>query len=294
MKKILLFGSIGQVGCELANILPQTGEVISIDRSLVNLESESQIRDCIQHHQPNIIVNSAAYTAVDKAESEPKLAHQINAVAPQIMAEESNKIKAKLIHISTDYVFDGESNIPYTESFTTNPIGVYGKSKLAGEKNIQEKSDDYIILRTAWVYGIHGKGNFVKTMLRVGENREKLTVVMDQVGSPTYAHDIADAIQKLINHFSEQQTQQIYHFTNLGVCSWYDFAVNIFKYAQELGYKLAVKQVLPISTSEYPTPATRPAYSVLSSRKISKDLNFMPPYWQDSLTIMLKKLLTNS
>ena len=292
MTKILLFGSQGQVGAELVNILPKQGELITIDRSLVDLNQEQKIRNCIQQNKPDIIINSAAYTAVDKAESEIELADKINAIAPKIMAEESSKIKAKLIHISTDYVFDGKNNVPYLESYTTNPLGVYGKSKLAGEEYIKQNSSNYIILRTAWVYGTYGKGNFVKTMLRLGKEREELKVVIDQVGSPTYAKDIAETISKLTNQYSTvRNQQQIYHFTNLGVCSWYDFAVNIFREAKKLGYPLAIKQVLPITTPEYPTPAQRPTYSVLSTRKISQDLNFLPHYWQDSLIIMLKKLL---
>ncbi len=295
MTKILLFGSQGQVGSELANILPEQGELIKINRSLVDLTNPEQIRNCIQENKPNIIVNSAAYTAVDKAESEIQPAQQINAVAPQIMAQESQKIKAKLIHISTDYVFDGKSNLPYLETSTTNPIGIYGKSKLAGEEKIKENTDNYIILRTAWVYGTYGKGNFVKTMLRVGEKNPQLKVVIDQIGTPTYAYDIAEAISRLIKQYQGQKQQtDIYHFTNNGVCSWYDFAVNIFKQADKLGFPLAVKEVLPINTSEYPTPAQRPAYSVLSNRKISQDLDYLPEYWQDSLTIMLKTLLTSN
>ena len=193
------------------------------------------------------------------------------------MAEVSSKIKAKFIHISTDYVFDGKNNLPYVETDTTNPLGVYGKSKLAGEENIKQNCDNYIILRTAWVYGTYGKGNFVKTMLRLGQEREQLKVVIDQIGCPTYG---------------DKSQQSIYHFTNLGVCSWYDFAMNIFREAQKLGYPLTIQEVLPITTPEYPTPAKRPAYSVLSTRKISQDLNFMPHYWQDSFIMMLKKLLT--
>ncbi len=294
MTKILLFGSQGQVGTELAKILPKKGELIAINRSKVDLNNSSQIRDCIQKNKPDIIVNAAAYTAVDKAESDIELAHQINAITPQIMAEESEKIKAQLIHISTDYVFDGKSNSPYLETDTTNPLSVYGKSKLAGEENIKSNTDNYAILRTGWVYGTYGKGNFVKTMLKLGSQREQLKVVIDQTGCPTYAEDIALTINELINQYLEvNKQQQTYHFTNLGVCSWYYFAINIVYEAKKLGYPLTIKEVLPITTLEYPTPAQRPAYSVLSTRKISQDLNFKPRYWQDSLKLMLKKLLTN-
>lgn len=284
MTKILLFGSQGQVGTELTNTLPLLGELIKVDRTLVDLTNSLQIRSIIQQIKPNIIVNAAAYTAVDKAESEIDLAYHINAIAPKIIAEECNKIGSKLIHISTDYVFDGESNTPYLETDITNPLGVYGKSKLQGEENIKENIDNYIIIRTAWVYGIYGKGNFVKTMLRLGKEKEQIKVVIDQIGCPTYAEDIAIAINKIISQFlGEKTTEKIYHFTNLGVCSWYDFAVNIFNEAKKFGYDLKVKEILPIFTSEYPTPAKRPTYSVLNSREISKDYDFYPPYWQDSL-----------
>lgn len=290
MTKILLFGSLGQVGTELTYTLPHMGELIKLDRTVLDLTNDDKIRQTIHEIKPDIIVNSAAYTAVDKAESQPDLAYQINSIVPKIIAEESDKIKAKFIHISTDYVFDGKANIPYLETDLTNPLGVYGKSKLLGEENIKKYTDNYIILRTAWVYGIYGKGNFLKTMIKLGQEREQIKVVIDQVGCPTYGEDIALLINKLITQFyGEKNTQKIYHFTNLGVCSWYDFAVNILKSAEKLGYDLKVKEILPINTSEYPTPAKRPAYSVLNTKKISQDLDFIPTYWQDSLTKYFEK-----
>lgn len=294
MTKILLFGSQGQVGTELSYTLANIGELIKLDRTILDLTNDDKIRQTIQEIKPNIIVNASAYTAVDKAESEADLAYQINSIVPKIIAEESAKIRAKFIHISTDYVFDGKANTPYLETDLTNPLGVYGKSKLLGEANIKNNSDNYIILRTAWVYGIYGQGNFLKTMIRLGKEREQIKVVIDQVGCPTYAEDIALIINKLITQFSdEKNSQKIYHFTNLGVCSWYDFAVNIFKSAQKLGYNLKIKEILPITTSEYPTPAKRPTYSVLSTKKISQDLDFIPNYWQDSLTKYFEKLKMN-
>ncbi|MGI0481282.1 dTDP-4-dehydrorhamnose reductase [Geminocystis sp. CENA526] len=291
MTKILLFGSQGQVGTELTYTLPHIGDLIKFDRTSLDLTNEEKLRETIHTIKPDIIVNSSAYTAVDKAESELNLAYQINSIVPQIMAQESAKIKAKLIHISTDYVFDGKANTPYLETDLTNPLGVYGKSKLAGEENIKQNTDNYIILRTAWVYGVYGKGNFLKTMMRLAKEREEIKVVIDQIGCPTYAEDIALVINKLISQLSnEKNSQKTYHFTNLGVCSWYDFAVNIIKLARKLGYDLTVKEILPISTSEYPTPAKRPAYSVLNTRKISQDLDFIPTYWQDSLTKYFEKI----
>lgn len=290
--KLLLIGKNGQVGTELNQILPNLGDLISIDRTKMDLTNSLMISQIVQEIKPNIIVNAAAYTAVDKAESEPELAHQINAIAPKILAEESEKIGSTLIHISTDYVFDGTKNTPYLEEDITNPISVYGKTKLLGEKAIKETNTNYLILRTAWVYGTFGKGNFVKTMLKLGKEREQLKVVIDQIGSPTYAYDIAKVISDLILKISaEKNLQETYHFTNLGVISWYDFAVTIFEEASKLGYPLKITETIPISTNEYPTPAKRPAYSVLSNKKIAKKLGYYSPYWRDSLRKMLSKMI---
>jgi len=295
MTKILLFGSAGQVGTELNNTLRDVGTVIECNRDSVNLEDNQQIKNIIQQIKPDIIVNSAAYTAVDKAESEPQLAEQINAIAPKIIAQESEKIKSKLIHLSTDYVFNGEKNQPYLETDETNPLGVYGRTKLAGEENIKNTSSNYLILRTAWVYGTYGKGNFVKTMLRLAQEKEQLKIVIDQIGSPTYAQDIAQTIKLIIPSILSQKTvRETYHFTNLGVCSWYDFTVNIIKEAKKLNYPIKLKQILPILTSEYPTPAKRPHYSVLSTKKLINDFEIIPNHWQTSLNIMLDKYLNHN
>lgn len=289
--KILLIGKNGQVGSELNQTLNNIGELISLDRTKIDLSNNQNIIDTIQEIKPNIIVNAAAYTAVDKAESNYELAYQINSIATQILAEESTKIKAKLIHISTDYVFDGNKNTPYLEQDNTNPISVYGETKLAGENAIIANHNNYIILRTAWVYGIFGKGNFVKTMLKLGQEREQLKVVIDQVGCPTYAYDIAKIIADLITLFKDKKNlAQIYHFTNSGAISWYDFAVTIFEEAKKLNYDLKIKEVIPITSDEYPTPAKRPAYSVLNNQKISKKLGYYPFYWRNSLREMLIKM----
>lgn len=285
MNKILLIGAKGQVGTELQYIL--TGNVIPLGREKLDLTQKEEICQFVDSVKPDIIVNAAAYTAVDKAETEVALAKSINAIAPGILAEESAKIGATLVHISTDYVFDGTKNTPYLEEDKTNPLGVYGQTKLAGEEAIKNTEAKHIILRTAWVYGTYGKGNFVKTMLRLGKDREKLRVVTDQVGTPTRAKDIAVAIATLI---ARDNCQSIYNFTNSGVASWYDFAVAIFEEAEKLGFPLKVKQVVPITTSEYPTPAKRPAYSVLSAKKISAVLGNHPPHWRESLRKMLEKL----
>ena len=283
MKKILLTGVTGQVGQELQKTLLPLGEIKSVNRQDLDLTKPELIRSAIADLNPDIIVNAAAYTAVDKAETEPELAKIINGIAPTIMAEAAQQAGATLVHISTDYVFDGKNYTPYTEEDIPNPIGIYGKSKLIGEEGVRNNCDRHIILRTAWVYGSRGYGNFVKTMLRLGAEREELRVVADQIGSPTWSYDIASAITKLISN----SAMGTYHFTNSGVASWYDFAVAIFNEAKQLGFPLKIQQIAPITTAEYPTPAQRPAYSVLSKVKISQTLGICPPHWHESLQLML-------
>jgi dTDP-4-dehydrorhamnose reductase len=288
MKKVLLIGAKGQVGQELQVTLPYLGEVISIGREELDLTNSEKISQLIGEIHPDYLVNAAAYTAVDKAETEPDLAYSINAIAPKIMAESAEKIKAKFLHISTDYVFDGRKNTPYLETDLTNPLGVYGQSKLRGEEEIKTVNSQAIILRTAWVYGSYGKSNFVKTMLRLGKEREELKVVVDQVGSPTWAKDIATAITHLL--INVDNPPGIYNFTNSGVASWFDLTKAIFEEAKISGIPLKIQRVIPITTAEYPTPAVRPAYSVLSGQKISQQLDYIPPYWRDSLKAMLTQI----
>ena len=288
MTKVLLIGAKGQVGQELQLTLPQLGEVISIGREELDLTNSEKIGQLIREIHPDYLVNAAAYTAVDKAETEPELAYSINAKAPKIMAESAEKIKAKFLHISTDYVFDGRKNTPYLETDLTNPLGVYGQSKLRGEEEIKTVNSQAIILRTAWVYGSYGKSNFVKTMLRLGKEREELKVVVDQVGSPTWAKDIAAAITQLL--INADNPAGIYNFTNSGIASWFDLTKAIFEEAKISGIPLKIQRVIPITTAEYPTPAARPAYSVLSGQKISQQLGYIPSYWRDSLKAMLNQL----
>ncbi|MHC5676676.1 dTDP-4-dehydrorhamnose reductase [Nostoc sp.] len=288
-KSILLIGNNGQLGKELQQILPDYGNIISVARPTVDLAQPDTLRNVIRSKQPQIIINAAAYTAVDKAESEAELASAINATAPLIIAQESQKLGAFLIHISTDYVFDGNGCRPYQETYTTNPLSVYGKTKLAGEEAIRETCTYHLILRTAWVYGIFGKSNFVKTMLRLGAERQELRVVADQIGSPTWAQDIAIVIAEIIPQLTPK-ISGTYHYTNSGVASWYDFAVAIFEEAQQLGFPLKVERIVPITTAEYPTPARRPAYSVLACEKISAILGTYPPHWRQRLRQMLTDL----
>jgi dTDP-4-dehydrorhamnose reductase len=286
--QILLTGKDGQLGEELYPLLSSIGSVVAVGRETCDLANPEAIRQVVDKTQPDIIVNAAAYTAVDKAESEPELAMAINGTAPGILAAEAEKLGATLIHVSTDYVFNGAKNTPYLETDKTDPLGLYGQSKLAGEQAIFATNANAVILRTAWVYGAGGKGNFVKTMLRLGEQREELGVVVDQVGSPTWTGDLAQAIVNLIPRLNSE-TYGVYHYTNSGVTSWYDFAVAIFEEAQTLGIPLKIKQVKPITTAEYPTPARRPAYSVLSGRKMAAVLGNYPPHWRQGLRKMLKQ-----
>ncbi len=287
MKRILLTGITGQLGEELQQTLVPVGEIIAVNRQNLDLSQTEQIRGVIAQIQPDLIVNAAAYTAVDKAETETEQAMAINATAPTIMAEEAEKLGATLIHVSTDYVFDGCKNTPYTEEDTPNPVNTYGKSKLLGEQGVQENCDRHIILRTAWVYGAYGKGNFVKTMLRLGTERQEVRVVVDQVGTPTWTGDLAWAIAKITQ---DNSLSGVYNCTNSGAISWYDFAIAIFEEAEKLGFPLQVQQVVPITTSEYPTPAPRPAYSVLSGKKIAAVLGTHLPHWRQGLRQMLKQL----
>ncbi|MBD2139551.1 dTDP-4-dehydrorhamnose reductase [Anabaena sp. FACHB-1237] len=292
MKPVLLIGSQGQVGTELKNILSSTYQLTSISRQEIDLKQPEKLRTIIRDIEPEIIINAAAYTAVDKAESEAEIAHTINAITPQIIAEETEKIGSFLIHISTDYVFNGQSNYPYQESDITNPLNIYGKTKLEGEKAIEQTCKNHIILRTAWVYGTYGKSNFVKTMLRIGKERSEIRVVADQIGTPTWSKDIATTISQIIPQLTSE-IAGIYHYTNSGVASWYDFAINIFQEAKKLGFPLRIDKIIPITTPEYPTPAKRPAYSVLCCDKISKLLGTYPPHWQQRLQLMLTELHNN-
>jgi len=290
MTRILFTGIAGQLGSELQQSLTPLGEVMGVDRQGLDLTQPDKIRQVIGEFKPDLIVNAAAYTAVDKAETETKLANAINGTAPTIMAEAAQQLGAALIHVSTDYIFDGKKNTPYTEDDTPDPINAYGQSKLLGEEGVRRNCDRALILRTAWVYGAQGKGNFVKTMLRLGTQRDELRVVVDQVGTPTWTGDLAGAIAQLAQSLKSDTMTGIYHFTNSGVTSWYDFAVAIFEEAQQIGFPLQVKQVVPITTAEYPTPAARPAYSVLSTQKISAVLGNHPPHWRTGLRRMLKQL----
>ncbi|NRB09522.1 MAG: dTDP-4-dehydrorhamnose reductase [Richelia sp.] len=293
MTNILLIGSNGQVGQELQRILPVCGNVSAVARPEVDLAQPDSLISVVQEYQAQVIINAAAYTAVDQAESEPELALAINGKAPEVLASIAREMGAFLIHISTDYVFDGNSGSPYQVHASTNPLSVYGHTKLVGEQAIRNAEVNHIILRTAWVYGTYGKGNFVKTMLRLAAEREEIRVVADQIGSPTWAKDIAGALAQIIPQI-HPDISGTYHYTNSGVASWYDFAISIFAEAQQIGFPLRVKRVVPITTSDYPTPAHRPGYSVLNCNGITPILGDYPPYWRQSLQKMLIELYTQT
>ena len=289
MKQILLIGSSGQLGRELQQTLPSE-TLVSVARDTLDLSQPDRIRQLVLEIHPHVIINAAAYTAVDNAETEVELAYAINAIAPAVMAETAHRLGSVLIHLSTDYVFDGRKGSFYQEDDEPNPLNVYGASKLAGEENIRQVCDRHLILRTSWVYGVHGKGNFVKTMLRVGADRPEVRVVADQVGTPTSARSIAEVITQLVPSLETSEAMGTYHFTQSGVASWYDFAVAIFEEARRLDFPLEVERVAPIATADYPTPAQRPLYSVLSTQKLSTWMATSFPHWRQELRQMLRDL----
>ncbi len=294
MTPILLIGCTGQLGQELQQTLTPYEDIIAVGRPTIDLAQPDTLCHLIRELQPQVVINAAAYTAVDKAETEPEQSFAINATAPSILAQEAQKLQAFLIHISTDYVFDGCQSYPYQEIDLTNPLNVYGQSKLAGEEAIRENCDRHLILRTSWVYGSYGKSNFVKTMLRLGAEREEIRVVADQIGSPTWTGDIASAIAQLIPQLKYPDKSGTYNYTNSGVASWYDFAVAIFEEARALSFPLKVQRVIPITTADYPTPAKRPAYSVLDCARISAVLKTHAPHWRQALRQMLTELKTHT
>lgn len=272
--KILITGANGQLGTELAKLLP---EAVLTDVADLDITDFQAVQSFVQERQIKTIINAAAYTAVDKAEDEPLVAQKINVQGPENLA----KTGCKIIHISTDYVFDGTNHQPYRPEDKTNPVSVYGKTKAEGENAVLKNAPIAAIIRTAWLYSPYGN-NFVKTMRRLGAERDTLNVVADQIGTPTYAADLAKAIKQILPQLNEQ-TKGIYHFTNEGVCSWYDFAVEIMRLS-----KLSCK-VLPITSAEYPTKAKRPFYSVLDKNKIKKTFHLEIPHWKESLEQCLKQ-----
>ena len=283
--KILITGSKGQLGSELQRIADNLFQCTFVDLEEMDLADEKSISSFFEGKPFDFIVNCAAYTAVDKAEEDSALAYRINSDAVKSLAEICLERKIRLIHISTDYVFDGSGNQPIPETALPNPLSVYGKSKLEGEKHVLRILKDAYIIRTAWVYSSFGK-NFVKTIARLAKERDSLGVVYDQIGSPTYAKDLAGVIIKIIQGIESGQVDKpgIYHYTNEGAISWYDLAYFIIQY-----YKLPTR-INPIPTEEYKTLAVRPVFSVLDKRKIKRTFGMSIPHWHESLLQCLNEL----
>ncbi|WP_339538254.1 dTDP-4-dehydrorhamnose reductase [Pseudomonas sp. RA_15y_Pfl2_54] len=294
--KILLFGKNGQVGWELQRSLAPLGELIALDRHAVDglcgdLSDLDALRTTIRQVKPDVIVNAAAYTAVDKAESETELADRVNGQASQVMAEESKTLGAWLIHYSTDYVFSGLGSAPWQESDTVAPVNHYGASKLAGEQAITASGCKHLIFRTSWVYGARGN-NFAKTTLRLAKDRETLSVIADQIGAPTGADLIADvtalAIQQVL---PRPELSGMYHLAASGEVSWHGYASHVIGFAHANGEQLAVTAINPIETTAYPTPARRPLNSRLNTQKLRDNFSLHLPDWQSGVTRMLREVL---
>ena len=281
---VLVTGSSGQVGNEIKAISSDYSyNFFFTDRNNIDITSKDSIKEFCKTNNINVIINCAAYTAVDKAQSDEINADLINRKAVKKLALVSQELNIKLIHISTDYVFDGKNFKPYCEEFQTNPQSIYGKTKLDGENEMRDiNPKNSIIIRTSWIYSYYGN-NFVKTMLRLGKEKEELGVIFDQVGTPTYAKDLALTILNIIPQI-ENHKVEIYNYSNEGVLSWYDFAKEIMKMA-----KLNCK-INPIETYQYPTPAKRPHFSLLNKNKIKSTFNIEIPYWKDGLDDCLRRL----
>jgi dTDP-4-dehydrorhamnose reductase len=300
--KILLTGKNGQIGHELSRLLPQLGEVVAVDFDELDLLKPEEIRRIIRNVHPNLIVNAAAYTAVNQAETDRATALAINADAPAVMAEEAKKIGAALVHFSTDYVYDGSKGVPYDEDDPPNPLSYYGKTKLAGDLAIQNSGVPHLIIRTAWVYGTRGK-NFLLTILRLATQREEIRIVKDQTGAPTWSREIASATTRIIEQVcggespiaSLSSLGGIYHLTAAGATNWSEFAQAILDLAGQAsasaswftaateGRPIIARRIIPITTAEYPTAARRPAYSVLSNSRCRRTFGFALPDWKAQL-----------
>ena len=283
---ILVTGCYGQLGRELQRLALSDHEYqwFFSDADTLDITDPDAVEDCFSTHRIGVCINCAAYTAVDRAEDEPDLVEIVNATAPQILAKACQRHNALLVHISTDYVFNGDSLIPYKETDPVDPQSVYGRTKAEGERLISESGCNYLIVRTAWLYSTTGK-NFVKTMLSLADTHDEINVVDDQHGCPTWARDLAQAIVTLINCYGPGPVHETFHFTDDGCITWYDFACAIM----ELGGKTC--KVNPISTDQYPTKARRPAYSVLDLSKIKELTGMEIPYWKESLKNCIEELI---
>jgi dTDP-4-dehydrorhamnose reductase len=281
MSEILVTGAYGQLGSELKKAAPEFKDMsfLFTDADTLDITDKEKLRSFFSLHKIRWIVNCAAYTAVDKAETDRQNAGLVNSIAPGILAEIASTEKARMLHISTDYVFDGLACMPYSEENQVSPLNYYGITKLEGEKACLANNPESVVIRTSWLYSSFGK-NFVKTILRIGKEGKPLRVVYDQIGSPTYAGDLACSILEIIRRCNDEPLRfvpGIYHFANEGVCSWYDFARAILDFSG-LGCRID-----PVETREFPTPAHRPHYSVLNKAKIKNTFDIEIPYWRDSL-----------
>lgn len=287
MVKILVTGAKGQLGRKISDnsSIVSDSEFIYVGIDALDLTNVEQVDELFKSHQFDFVINCAAYTAVDAAEEDEQTAKLVNTDAPAYLAKKCADCGAKFIHISTDYVFDGQSNVPYSENTPTCPVSVYGQTKLDGENLVLERNADSIIIRTSWLYSEYKK-NFVLTILRLASERDSLNVVFDQVGTPTYAGDLADAILAIVNNNKLTKTWAagVYHYSNLGVCSWYDFAIYLVK---SLNLNTTVN---PVLSSEFKTKANRPSYSVLDKSKIVNTYNLSIPYWTNACDKMLRRL----
>ena len=292
MRKILLTGASGQLGWELQRTLQTLGHVVAPDSAEFNLAKPDQLTSYIRRLKPDLIVNPAAYTAVDKAESEPALAHAINAEAPAVLAREAARMGISLVHFSTDYVFDGSKQTAYQENDAPNPLGVYGASKLSGEQAVQASDTEHLILRTSWVYGLRGR-NFLLTMQRLARERAELAVVNDQIGAPTWSRSIAEASAQILalwlspgtTHENRQQLSGVYHLSCTGKTSWHGFAYAILENLRR--NEDGIASLKAITTRAYPAPARRPQNSMLSNEKLRRVFGVQLPDWESALSLCL-------
>jgi dTDP-4-dehydrorhamnose reductase len=293
--KTVLFGSSGQLGVELVERLKRLdGSCVCCDLPQYDISDLQSVSAVIRDEKPDGVINASAYTAVDLAEDNRETAFKVNGDGPAHLAACCSAAGIPLIHVSTDYVFDGRGSVPYRESNAVNPLGVYGASKAAGENAVRETLREHIILRTAWLYGVYGN-NFVKTMLRLGKSNETIRVVDDQFGCPTSAADLADAVMGVLERIRSDRGGAVwgtYHYCGKGITTWFNFAERIFQCAREFG-PLAVKNLVPISTEEYPVKAARPAYSALNCDKIEKNFGISTCPWPASLEKTIRELFTN-
>lgn len=299
---ILLTGMTGQVGSELLRLLPELGEVVAPSRHELDVVDTANIQRIVRQVRPQLIVNAAANTAVDRAESDQALAHSVNAMAPGVLAEEAKRCGSAIVHYSTDYVFDGSKKTPYEETDLPNPINVYGKTKLAGEQAVRAAGVPHLIFRSSWIYATHGH-NFLLTILRLATEREELRIVRDQIGAPTWSREIAATTANILAQLLGQNDTAsaispfsgTYHMTAAGETTWYDFTNSIFEQAARVsspppwfdeatgGRHRMAKRIIPITTAEYPTPASRPAYSVLSNSRLNRTFSVELSDWRTQL-----------